>query len=265
MPSLKLTFLGTGTSQGVPIIGCDCPVCISEDPRDKRSRTSVLVEAPDMHFVIDTAPEFRMQCLWNRVKRVDAALFTHAHTDHIMGFDDMRRFCEMEDRKMPIYATQETMEALRSTFRYAFDDPQPWKNYLRLDPHSIDAPFMLGENSIVPVALPHGKIGVTGYVIYRGGRKLLAYFTDCSALPEAALDAARGVEVLVLDALRERPHPTHMNFDQAMAASRLAAPGRTYFIHLCHDISHAAKQDELPEGFHLAHDGLTIRIAACRT
>ena len=260
MPSFDLTFLGTGTSQGVPIIGCDCGVCRSQDPRDCRTRTSVLVRTPDVHFVIDTAPEFRMQSLREGIKRLDAALFTHAHTDHIMGFDDMRRFCEMEDREMPVYATAETMDQLRHCFRYAFDTPQPWKNYLRLDPRWIDGPFELGETTIVPVDLPHGKFTTTGFVLHRGGRKLLAYFTDCAGLPDAALEAARGVGILVLDALRDTPHPTHMNFEQAIEASRLIAPDRTYFTHLSHDVSHARKEALLPEGCHLAYDGLTIRV-----
>ena len=260
MASLEITFLGTGTSQGVPIIGCDCPVCCSTDPRDQRSRTSLLVMAPDLHFVIDTAPEFRMQCLREGVTSLDAALITHAHTDHIMGFDDMRRFCEMDDKEMPIYASAETMEGLRNTFRYAFDEPQPWKNYLRLAPNLIRGPFQLGETTVVPVDLPHGKFTTTGYVFHRNGQKLLAYFTDCSELPTAAVEAARGAELLVLDALRDRPHPTHMNFDQAIAASRLVRPASTRFIHLCHEVFHKEKELELPPGFHLAYDGLKLSL-----
>ncbi len=260
MSSLEITFLGTGTSQGVPVIGCDCPVCRSADARDQRTRTSLLLKAPESYFVIDTAPEFRIQCLRERVTRLDAALITHAHTDHIMGFDDMRRFCEMEDRAMPVYASEATMEGLKATFRYAFDEPQPWKNYLRLAPQVIRGPFQLGETTIVPVDLPHGKFTTTGFIFLRKGRKLLAYFTDCADVPPAAIDAAYGVEVLVLDALRERPHPTHMNFEHAMEISRLISPGNTWFIHLCHEVSHAAKQQDLPPGFHLAYDGLTLRV-----
>ena len=209
--------------------------------------------------MVDTAPEFREQCLREGVKRIDAALFTHAHTDHIMGFDDLRRFCEMEDRKMPVYADSSTMDQLRNCYRYAFDDPQPWKNYLRLAPHLIEGPFDLGRTTIVPVELPHGKFTTTGFVFHRGGRKLLAYFTDCGSVPEAAVEAALGAEILVLDALRDTPHPTHLNFEQAIAVSRRIAPGRTYFIHLCHDVSHAEKEALLPGNCHLAYDGLSIR------
>jgi len=225
-----------------------------------RTRTSVLIQTPEAHFVIDTTPEFRIQCLRERVRRLDAALFTHPHTDHIMGFDDMRRFCEMEDRKMPIYANRTTMEQLHNTFRYAFDEPKPWKNYLRLDPHEIEGAFSLGKTTILPVELPHGKINVTGYVLSRGGQKLLAYFTDCSRVTEEAIEAAHGVEVLVLDALRDAPHPTHMNFEQALASSQLINPISTYLIHLCHDVAHAPKQAMLPRGCHLAYDGLRVSI-----
>lgn len=259
MASLELTFLGTGTSQGVPIIGCDCPVCLSTDSRDNRTRASLLVKTPDLHFVIDTAPDFRSQCIRERITRVDAALFTHAHTDHIMGFDDMRRFCEMEDRKMPVFASAPTMEGLRETFRFVFDEPQAWKNYLRIEPQVISGPFQIGETTIVPVDLPHGRFTVTGYVIHRGGRKLLAYFTDCSGLPGEAVEAAHGVEVLVVDALRDRPHPTHMTIDEALEASRSVAPGKTYLTHICHEVSHSAKQALLPDRCYLAYDGLTVQ------
>jgi len=260
MPSIEITFLGTGTSQGIPIIGCDCSVCRSDDPKDNRTRTSALIKTPECHFVIDTTPEFRVQCLREKVTRLDAALITHPHTDHIMGFDDMRRFCEMEDRKMPVYAAPHTMEQLRNCYRYAFDDPKPWKNYLRLEPHLIEGPFQLGETSVIPVELPHGKINTTGFVFQRKERKLLAYFTDCATLPEAALEAARGVEILVLDALRDTPHPTHMNFEQALQAASLIGATSSYFIHLCHDVSHRAKEAQLPERCHLAFDGLKISI-----
>ena len=262
MPSLEITFLGTGTSHGIPVIGCSCPVCLSADPRDQRTRTSLLVKAPDRHFIIDTPPDFRSQCLREEVLRIDAALITHAHTDHVMGFDDMRRFCEIQDREMPVHASETTMEGLRGMFRYAFDEPRPWKNYLRLAPSLIRGPFSIGETHIVPVDLPHGRFTTTGFVFSRGGKKLLAYYTDCASVPLEAIDAARGVEVLVLDALRERPHPTHMNIAQALDAASVIAPGACYFTHLCHDVSHAGLEAALPSGRFVAHDGLTLTIGS---
>lgn len=163
---------------------------------------------------------------------------------------------------MPIYATASTMDQLRSNFYYAFDDPKPWKNYLRLDPHTIihNEPFQLGEITVLPVELPHGKFTTTGYVISRAARKLLAYFTDCSDVPELAREAAQGVDLLVLDALRETPHPTHMTFDQAIESAQRIAPLSTYFIHMSHDICHASKEAELPATMHLAYDGLKIQV-----
>lgn len=179
-----------------------------------------------------------------------------------MGFDDMRRFCEMEDRKMPIFASAATMQGLRNTFRYVFDEPQTWRNYLRIEPEVISGPFQLGETTIVPVDLPHGRFTVTGFVIHRGGRKLLAYFTDCSELPGEAVEAAQGVDLLVIDALRDRPHPTHMTIEQALEASRAVGPAKTYLTHICHEISHAGKEALLPDGCHLAFDGLTVKAGA---
>jgi len=260
MPALDLTFLGTGTSQGIPMIGCDCEVCRSDDPRDRRTRTSVLLRFPDAHLVIDTPPDFRAQCLREGIRRLDAALFTHPHTDHIMGFDDMRRFCEMEDREMPVYASPSTMEGLRASFRYAFDDPKPWRNYLRLDPRSVEGPFAIAGTTVTPVELPHGKFVTTGFVFARGGKKLLAYFTDCSGLTPEAVDLARGTDILVLDALRDAPHPTHMTIDQAVEAASEIRPAQTWLTHLCHEISHARREALLPAGVRIAHDGLTLSV-----
>ena len=260
MESIEITFLGTGTSHGVPVIGCGCAVCSSPDSRDHRTRTSLLVRTPECHFVIDTTPDFRAQCLREGLSRLDAALFTHHHTDHIMGFDDMRRFCEMQDLRMPVFASPATMEALRKAFPFAFEETQSWKNYLRLNPSEISGSFQLGETTVFPYSLPHGKMVTMGFVFRRHGRRILSYFTDCSRVPEDAIEAARGSEILILDALRDRSHPTHMNFEQALKTSRAIAPLGTYFVHLSHDVSHARKAAELPEHCTVAHDGLTIRV-----
>ena len=264
MPSLDITFLGTGTSHGIPVIGCPCDVCRSSDPRDRRTRSSLLVKTEECHFVIDTTPDFRTQCLREGIVRLDAALITHAHTDHIMGFDDMRRFCEIQDLEMPVHASSATMEGLRGTFRYAFEEPQPWKNYLRLAPRVLSGAFRLGGTEVIPVDLPHGKLTTTGFIFRRGGRKLLAYFTDCASIPPGVVEQARGVEVLVIDALRERPHPTHMNVEEALRAAEAIGPVACYFTHLCHELSHAALEAVLTPGRHVAHDGLRIKAGECR-
>lgn len=259
--NLSLSFLGTGTSHGIPMIGCSCAVCISTDPRDQRLRTSVLLGTPTHQILIDTTPDLRTQCLREKISRVDAVLFTHPHTDHIMGLDDVRRFCELQDIPMPIYASDFTMGKLKETFRFAFDEPTPWKNYLRLEPHLIEAPFKLGDLEVIPVPLPHGKMTVLGFVFQHRGNKLLAYYTDCQEVPEAALQAAAGAKVLVLDALRETYHPTHLNFEGALAAATRIGAETTYFIHFCHDISHAKKEAELPSNIKLSYDGLKVALS----
>jgi phosphoribosyl 1,2-cyclic phosphate phosphodiesterase len=260
MPLLTLTFLGTGTSQGVPMIGCNCPICSSSDPRDQRTRTSLLVGTAQHQILIDTTPDLRTQCLREKIDRVDAVLFTHSHTDHMMGFDDLRRFCELQEIAMPIYAAPFTMGKLREAFSFAFDNPKPSKNYLRLAPHPIDGSFFLGELEIVPVPLVHGAMITLGFVFKHQDRKLLAYFTDCKAVSPEAVEEAAGVEVLILDALRERPHPTHLNFEEALQAAQQIKAAQTYFTHCCHDVSHAAKEAELPATVRIAYDGLKITI-----
>ncbi|CAN5475189.1 MBL fold metallo-hydrolase [soil metagenome] len=260
MRELEITFLGTGTSHGVPMIGCQCAVCTSSDPRDKRLRTSILVRTPEMMIQVDTTPDFRTQCLREGTTRIDAVVYTHSHTDHILGFDDLRRFCEMEDKAMPIYATERTMGDLRRVFQYAFGEDFRFRNYIRPEPSIISGPFRLGETEIIPVELPHGRMVTTGLVFRRRNIPLLAYFTDCQAVPAAAIQAALGVDTLVVDALRRAPHPTHMSVDEAIAVSREIKPRRTYFTHLCHDLGHAETERNLPPEIRVAYDGLRIEI-----
>lgn len=260
MAGFRFTFLGTGTSVGVPVIGCDCAVCLSEDPRDKRLRTSALVETPEANFVIDTPPDFRTQCLRLNLRRLDAVVYTHSHSDHILGFDDLRRFCEMEDRGMPIYAAPRTMEALRRTFAYAFEPGPVFKTYIRPEPVEFHGAFHLGETSITPVELPHGRFITNGFLFSRHGEKLLAYFTDCHEVPEEAITAARGAKVLVLDALRWTYHSTHLTIEAALEiAARIGAP-QTYFVHMCHEVSHAGVSAVLPPSTFLAYDGLQLSL-----
>jgi phosphoribosyl 1,2-cyclic phosphate phosphodiesterase len=259
---LEITFLGTGTSQGVPMIACDCAVCRSDDPRDKRLRTAARIRTPHVEFVIDTPPDFRTQALREDIRRIDAVLYTHAHTDHVMGFDDLRRYCETQDRDIPVYATPPVLEEMRRIFPFAFDGSNDGiRNYIRPETHEVTGPFPLGDLEVTPVQLPHGRFETTGYVFSQHGRPLLAYFTDCNAITPEAAEAARNVEVLVIDALRHRPHPTHLSVQGALEAAERVNARRTFFTHVCHDLGQAVTETGLPASVRLAFDGLRVTVS----
>ncbi len=260
MADLQLTFLGTGTSQGVPMIGCDCPVCQSADPRDRRSRASLYVETPECAWVIDTGPDFRAQCLRERVRRLDAVVYTHSHTDHIVGFDDLRAFCPPFGRALPIYAAPPTMADLRRVFAFAFTGEAPIPGYVNPEPHEITGPFELGQTLVTPLPVEHGRTPVLGYLLERGGRKRVAYLSDCKAVVPDIVEQMAGVELLIIDGLRHRPHPTHMNVEEALALAAATRPGRTLLTHLCHELGHAETEAGLPEGVRIAYDGLRLTL-----
>jgi phosphoribosyl 1,2-cyclic phosphate phosphodiesterase len=255
---LTLTFLGTGTSQGVPMIACDCEVCRSSDPRDKRLRSSVYVETLECKFVVDTGTDFRTQALRENIRRVDAVVFTHSHTDHIMGFDDLRRF-GWERGYMPVYASPQTMSDLERVYRFAFKAENPFPGYLKPQPHIIDGPFQLGLTTLTPLPVPHGNSEVLGFLFERDGKKLVAYLSDCSGVPDQIADEIRGVEVFIIDALRPKPHPTHLSVEQAIEAASRVQPARTYFTHIAHEL---AQRDEanLPPNTFMAYDGLKLQL-----
>lgn len=261
MGGLKITFLGTGTSQGVPMIACTCPVCLSLDPRDQRTRSSLYVETPEAAWVIDTGPEFRLQCLRQGVNRLDAVLYTHSHTDHIMGFDDLRRFCD-GDRLIPIYAAPETMADLKRIFSFAFNGENLFPGYVKPDPKEITAfePFQIGETALTPLAMTHGRTVSHGYLMERGGRPLLAYLSDCKEVAPEVVERIRGVDVLVVDALRHRDHPTHMTVAEALELAASVRPGATWFTHICHELGHAETEATLPPAIHIAYDGLKLNV-----
>jgi phosphoribosyl 1,2-cyclic phosphate phosphodiesterase len=256
---LTITFLGTGTSQGVPMVGCHCDVCSSQDPRDSRTRSSIYLSTPDFASVIDTGPEFRLQCLREKIDRLDAVVYTHSHTDHMMGFDDLRPFCA-NGRDLPIYASPETMADLQRIFAFAFSPLSLVPGYVRPRPHLIDGPFELGGILLTPLPLAHGRASVNGYLFESEGRKLAAYLNDCKEVPEPVIERIRGVEALIIDALRYREHPTHLSVSEALAAASRIQPGATWFTHICHDLGHAAAEAALPAGTRIAYDGLKLEF-----
>jgi phosphoribosyl 1,2-cyclic phosphate phosphodiesterase len=240
------------------MIGCDCAVCRSSDPRDQRLRSSIYVETPESSWVVDTGTDFRTQALRENIRRVDAVVFTHSHTDHVMGFDDLRRF-SYERGSMPVYASAETMRDLQRVFAFAFKDSNPPRGYLKPEPHIVSGPFELGLTTLTPLPVPHGESLVNGYLFSRKGEKLLAYLSDCSAVPNEIVDLIAGVKVLVIDALREKPHPTHLNVDQALEVAARVQPNETYFTHIAHELSQSA-ESRLPKDAHIAYDGLKLRL-----
>jgi phosphoribosyl 1,2-cyclic phosphate phosphodiesterase len=259
MPELAITFLGTGTSQGVPVIGCKCDVCSSQDMRDRRTRSSIYVRSPECAFVIDTSTDFREQCLREGVGELDAVVYTHSHTDHIMGFDDLRPFC-YGGRTIPIYGSEETLRDLRRVFQFAFNGENCFPGYIRPEAHVIDGSFTLGKTELTPLRVPHGRFIVNGYLFSRNGERLAAYLSDCSGVPEPVIEAISGVRVLIIDALRHKPHPTHLTVVQAIEISRRVNARETWFTHMCHDLPHKTTNAALPENVRLAHDGLKLEL-----
>jgi phosphoribosyl 1,2-cyclic phosphate phosphodiesterase len=255
---LTVTFLGTATSLGVPVIGCDCEVCHSPDPRDNRLRSSIYVETPECAWVVDTGTDFRAQALRENIRRLDAVVFTHSHTDHIMGFDDLRRYSH-DLGSIPVYASAETMRDLARVYEFAFNGQNRFPGYLVPVPHIVDGPFQLGETTITPLPVPHGKSTVNGYLFSRAGKKLVAYLSDCSAVPDPIATEIAGVDVLIIDALRRKPHPTHLSVSEALAVAGRVRPGQTFFTHVCHELSQASEA-ELPAGVGIAYDGLKLRL-----
>jgi phosphoribosyl 1,2-cyclic phosphate phosphodiesterase len=255
---VRITFLGTGTSHGVPMIGCDCAICQSTDPRDQRSRTALYLEMDDgLKVLVDAGPDLRTQALRFNVRRVDAVLLTHAHADHVMGLDEMRRFNALSGGAIPIFGQASSLADVRRMFSYVFEDDAPKGGgipALTLNP--LAGPFCLGRAEIVPVPVPHGPWTVLGFRIGR-----FAYLTDCNKVPDDAAAALAGVEDLVIDALRHRPHPTHFTVAQAVAAARRIGAERTWLTHMCHDLGHAKTCADLPAGVTLAHDGLVVTVS----
>ena len=262
MAPRRLIVLGSGTSTGVPVLGCDCRVCHSDDPRDRRTRPSVLLQLPGGNLLIDTGPEMRLQLIREGIGRVHAILYTHAHADHLFGLDDARMFPKALGGPVPVFCEQETEDAIRRTFHYAFDEhalrmPAHTAGVPRLEFRGIapGEPFEILGQSCVPIRLNHGRFRVLGF---RFGD--LAYCTDVVQIPGESWPLLEGVDTLILDALRHAPHPTHFNLDQALEVVARLAPRRAYLTHLSHDLGHEETERRLPPGVALAYDGLALNF-----
>jgi phosphoribosyl 1,2-cyclic phosphate phosphodiesterase len=258
---MRLVFLGTGTSFGVPVVGCDCRACTSSDPRDRRTRHGAVVEAAGGRLLVDTPTELRLQLIATRIHEIDAIWFTHAHADHIHGIDDVRVFT-VRKGDLDAFVPAEYMHVLQDHFRYIFDPAvQPpkgsWKPRIRLREVAEGRPVEIVGETFLPVKVPHGDVSVYGFRV--GG---LGYVTDAKLLPERAMRALEGVDVLVLNALWfGKPHASHLNIEEAIEASRAVGARRTFLTHLTHRVTHAELEERLPEGVYPAFDGLTVEIA----
>ena len=254
----SVLVLGSGTSHGVPMIGCECATCRSDDPRDTRSRASILITVHGgASILIDTSPDLRAQALQHGLRRVDAILYTHSHADHVLGLDDVRRFNSLQRQPIPCYGDLRTLGDLRRTFAYAFEDAgQQGGGIPRVVLFPLVGEFSIGAAAFTPVPVMHGSRVIYGY---RVGN--FAYLTDCSAIPETSWPLLEGVEVVILDALRDRPHPTHLSIAESLQIVERLAPERAFFTHMCHDLPHVATCARLPEGVELAYDGLAFEIS----
>jgi phosphoribosyl 1,2-cyclic phosphate phosphodiesterase len=256
--TVELVFLGSGTSAGVPMIGCACDVCTSTNPHDQRTRPSVVIRYGDTQVLIDTTPELRIQAIANRIHRIDAVVFTHAHADHIMGLDDVRRFNYILGGPLDVWADELTHETVGKCFHYAFREPQPdqkvFRPYLIRREISGGRPFAIAGVPWQPVKLLHGSLPVLGF---RVGR--LAYCTDVSEIPRESYPLLEGLDVLVLDALQKKKHTTHFSLEEAIEQARRIGARRTWFTHIAHGLGHAATNRELPRTMRLAYDGLAVR------
>jgi phosphoribosyl 1,2-cyclic phosphate phosphodiesterase len=251
-----LTVLGSGTSMGVPTIGCDCRVCRSDDPHDRRLRPSILVEYAGRRVLIDTTPDFREQAIREKIDRLDAVIYTHAHADHILGLDDLRPLSfHRPEGKIPLYANARTANVIRGVFRYIFDSDYKYGGLAQVEMNVIDGPIELFGTKFDPVPVLHGDAEIWGF---RFGSA--AYLTDFSQIPEASFKKLENLDIVFLDALRHRPHPTHSTVENSLAIIERLQPRRAFFTHICHDLAHEETNAALPPHVRLSHDGLKLEF-----
>lgn len=255
-----LLFLGTGTSVGVPVIGCRCPVCVSHDPCNNRTRSSLFVSTPGTRILIDSGPDLREQALREDLTEIDAVLYTHSHLDHVVGFDELRAFCWGKENPLPLYATESCLEVLKNMFGWAFHDSNTHSGYVKPDPRIITPQFSVGGLSIRPLPVFHGTVDTVGFRFGTESGFSFAYLPDVKSIPEKTMEMLAGLDLLIIDSLRDSPHSTHLSLPEALAISGKLAPRRTVLTHISHDLDHASLAASLPEHVSPAYDGLRIAM-----
>jgi phosphoribosyl 1,2-cyclic phosphate phosphodiesterase len=254
---LQLIVLGVGSSAGTPVIGCDCDTCRSANPRNKRTRCSSAIQTDSGEIIlIDTGPDIRSQALREKIRRVDAVLYTHVHADHLNGIDDLRAFCQIQKKQIPLFGNQHTIENIRSRFGYALRDPGNNWDMPVLKAHAVTEPFEICGETVIPIPVKHGRSEILGWRI-----RDFAYLTDISEIPEASMPLLHGLDVLLIDCLRYKPHHTHVNLEQSLGYVSQIAARQAYLIHMTHEIDYDVLQQELPEGVALGYDGLRLMLA----
>lgn len=259
---MDVVFLGTGTSQGVPMIACDCAVCTSTDPRNKRGRTSVHVVMDGLHIQVDAAPEFRLQCIQNKITWLDLFILTHGHADHIAGMDDLRRFCDLlGGTALTVYSTDEGMSRVLAVYPYTIMERPVVRGYPAFKLQQMPTRLELPQGVVESTLLPHGGVNTLGLVFTeRSSGKKFAYYTDCKRVPREAVALAQGADLLVLDGLRPETHPSHMSIGEALDVAREIGAARTLLIHMTHSIDHAPTSATLPKGVELSYDSQRVQL-----
>ncbi|MGE9271637.1 MAG: MBL fold metallo-hydrolase [Verrucomicrobiales bacterium] len=254
----ELTFLGTGTSVGVPVIGCRCEVCTSTDPRNRRTRSSIHIRQGDLELLVDSGPDLREQALRENLTRLDAVLYTHGHVDHVAGFDELRAFCWRRDTPLPMHGNATTLDILRTMFGWAFAPDNVHRGYVKPKAILLEDSFHYGSLSISPLPVIHGKVETCGFLFRLPHGTTVAYLPDVKEIPSGTRDLLNGVDVLILDALRPEPHPTHLSIQEALTVIQEVSARSAWLTHLGHDNDHASLEATLPDHIHVAYDGLRL-------
>jgi len=256
-----LTFLGTGTSVGVPVIGCNCDVCKSPDPHNNRTRASLFVSTPEIKILIDSGPDLREQALRENISEIDAVLYTHSHLDHVVGFDELRAFCWGKKEPLPLYASQSCLNVLINMFGWAFQTDNTHGGYIKPDPRPISKPFPIGDLTIHPLPVIHGTVETHGYRIDTRDGFSFAYLPDVKSIPEPTMKLLGKLDLLIIDSLRNAPHSTHLSLPEALVIIESLSPKRTILTHISHEMDHATLAASLTKNISPAYDGLSITLA----